>query len=104
MHYLISMHQLYRVLKELHYLGLLIVVRSASDPRDHWLLLNVSALTEEVHKKLFAKDSLVSQSLADSPLSTLGIIPESALTKILPKFITKECLKQLQYCLGTEAH
>ena len=98
MHHLSSMHQLYPVLKELHNLGLLIVVGSASDPGDHWLLLNVSALTEEVHKKLFAKDSLVSQSLADSPLSTLGIIPESALTKILPDYITKECLKQLQYC------
>ena len=40
----------------------------------------------------------MSQSLADSPLSTLGIIPESALTRILPEYITKECLKQLQYC------
>ena len=98
MHHLSSMHQLLPVLKELHILGLLIVVGSASDPRDHWLLLNVSALTEEVHKKLFAKDSLMSQSLADSPLSTLGIIPESALTRILPEYITKECLKQLQYC------
>ena len=98
MHHLISMQQLYPVLKELHNLGLLIVVGSASDARDHWLLLNVSALTEEVHKKLFAKGSLVSQSLADSPLSTLGIIPESALTRILPEYITKECLKQLQYC------
>ena len=97
-HHLISMQQLYPVLKELHYFGLLIVVGSTSDPGDHWLLLNISALTEEVHKKLFAKDSLVSQSLADSPLSTLGIIPESVLTKILPEYITKECLKQLQYC------
>ena len=99
MHHLSSMQWLYPVLKELHNLGLLIVVGSASDPRDHWLLLNVSALTEEVHKKLFAKDSLVSQYLADSPLSTLGIIPESALTRILPEYITKGCLKQLQYCL-----
>ena len=40
----------------------------------------------------------MSQSLADSPLSTLGIIPESVLTRILPEYITKECLKQLQYC------
>ena len=99
MHHLSSMQQLLPVLKELHSLGLLIVVGSASDPRDHWLLLNVSALTEEVHKNLFAKDSLVSQYLADSPLSTLGIIPESALTRILPEYITKGCLKQLQYCL-----
>ena len=98
MHHLSSMQQLYAVLKELHNLGLLIVVGSASDPRNHWLLLNVSALTEEVHKKLFAKDSLMSQLLADSPLSTLGSIPESALTRILPEYITKECLKQLQYC------
>ena len=98
MHHLSSLQQLHPVLKELHNLGLLIVVGSASDARDHWLLLNVSALTEEVHKKLFAIDSLMSQSLADSPLSTLGIIPESALTKILPEYITKECLKQLQYC------
>ena len=95
MHHLISMHQLYPVLKELHNLGLLIVVGSASDPRDHWLLLNVSALTEEVHRKLFAKDTLVSHSLPDNPL---GIIPESVLTRILPEYITKECLKQLQYC------
>ena len=97
MHYLSTVHQLYPVLNELHNLGLLIVIGSAG-PRDHWLLLNVSALTEEVHKKLFAKDSLMSQSLADSPISTLGIIPESAITKILPEYITKECLKQLQYC------
>ena len=99
MHHLSSMQWLHPVLKELHILGLLIVVGSASDPRNHWLLLNVSALTEEVHKKLFAEDSLMSQLLADSPLSTLGIIPESALTRILPEYITKECLKQLQYCL-----
>ena len=98
MHHLNSLQQLHPVLKELHNLGLLIVVGSTSDARDHWLLLNVSALTEEVHKKLFAKDSLMSQSLADSPLSTLGIIPESALARILPEYITKECLKQLQYC------
>ena len=98
MHHLSTMQQLYPVLIELHDLGLLIVVGSASDPRNHWLLLNVSALTEEVHKKLFAEDSLVSQSLADNPLSTLGIIPESVLTRILPEYITKVCLKQLQYC------
>ena len=98
MHHLSSLQQLHPVLKELHYFGLLIFVGSASGPRDHWLLLNISALTEEVHKKLFAKDSLMSQSLADSPLSTLGIIPESVLTRILPEYITKECLKQLQYC------
>ena len=98
MHHLSSIQQLLPLLKELHILGLLIAVGSASDPRNHWLLLNVSALTEEVHKRLFAKDSLMSQSLADSPLSTLGIIPESALTRILPEYITKECLKQLQYC------
>ena len=98
MHHLNSMQQLYPVLKELHNLGVLTVVGSASDSRNNWLLLNVSALTEEVHKKLFAKDSLMSQSLADTPLSTLGIIPESALTRILPEYITKECLKQLQYC------
>ena len=98
MYHLSSMQQLCPVLKELHNLGLLIVVGSASDPRNHWLLLNVSALTEEVHKRLFAEDSLMSHSPADSPLSTLGIIPESALTRILPEYITKECLKQLQYC------
>ena len=98
MHHLSSLQQLHPVLKELHDLGLLIVVGNASDPRNHWVLLNVSALTEKAHKKLFAKDSLMSQSLADSPLSTLGIIPESALTRILPEYITKECLKQLQYC------
>ena len=98
MHHLGNMQQLYPVVKELHNLGLLITVGSASDPRDHWLLLNVSALTEKVHELLFAEGSRVSQSLADNPLSTLGIIPESALTKILPAYITKECLIQLQYC------
>ena len=98
MHHLGNMQQLYPIVKELHNLGLLIAVRGASDPRDHWLLLNVSALTEKVHELLFAEGSPMSQSLVDSPLSTLGIIPESALTKILPKYITKECLKQLQYC------
>ena len=55
MHHLTSMQQLYPVLKELHYFGLLTVVGDIPDPRDHWLLLNASALTEEVHKKLFAK-------------------------------------------------
>ena len=98
MDHLGNMQQLYPIVKELHNLGLLIAVGSASDPRDHWLLLNVSALTEKVHELLFAEGSPVSQSLVDSPHSTLGIIPESVLTKILPKYITKECLKQLQYC------
>ena len=49
MHHLSTVHQLRPVLNELHNLGLLIVIGSASDPRDHWLLLNASALTEEVH-------------------------------------------------------
>jgi len=98
MHHLDDMKQLYPALRELHVHGLLIAVGSASDPRDHWFLLSVSSLTAKVHERLFAKGSPVSQSFVDSPLSTLGIIPESALTKILPEYITKECLIQLQYC------
>ena len=98
MHLLDNLRQLYPIVKELHNLGLLIAVGSASDPRDHWLLLNVSALTEKVHETLFGKGSPVSQFPVANTISTLGIIPESSLTKILPEYITKECLIQLQYC------
>ena len=96
--------QLYSIVKQLHNLGLLLVIEKEGDPiKNHLLVLNMSTLTSEVHKKLFSKFASDQLSLHTDPLQlSVGIIPETLLDKILPEYITKECLLQLQYCQGIE--
>ncbi|MCG8626807.1 MAG: hypothetical protein MJE68_32995, partial [Proteobacteria bacterium] len=66
---------------------------------DYLLLLNISKLTNEVHKLLFSKDSAHKFPLSTDPHSaSMGILPQTYLTSILPEYITTECLIQLQYC------
>ena len=91
---------LHPIVKELHDIGLLMMIGRSDEPvENHLLLLNPCTLTNEVHQNLFSKTA------AQKFLSTLGpryanmgIIPESYLHKLLPEHITKECLIQLQYC------
>ena len=96
--------QLYSIVKQLHNLGLLLIIEKEDYPIENRLLvLNMSTLTSEVHKKLFSKSA--SEQLAsyiDSLQLSVGIIPETLLDKILPEYITKECLLQLQYCQEIE--
>ena len=91
---------LYPIVKELHDIGLLMMIGRKEDQlEDHLLLLDLSSLTHEVHQKLFSDSARKKFSSSISPYYTnMGILPESCLTCILPEHITKECLIQLQYC------
>ena len=91
---------LYPILSELHDLGLLFIVNS-SNRKSSSLVLNMSQLTNIVHKSLFAQQTDLKKCFEKEGLTfslSTGIIPLSILTKILPENITKECLVQLQYC------
>ena len=91
-----NVKQLYSILTRLHDIGLLMIIGRNNDKlKDHCLILNPSELTNEVHKTLFS-DSDTSSALR--LYYTTGIIPEAKLQKILPEYITTECLVQLQYC------
>ena len=100
---------LHRVLLELHDLGLLLLIDS-SNRESSSVVLNMSQLTNIVHKSLFSEEAILKASFEKEGLSfsfSAGIIPQSILAKILPENITKECLVQLQYCQvisHTEAH
>ena len=91
---------IYPKLMELHNIGLLMIIASKSGKvEDYLLLLNISKLTNEVHKLLFSKDSAQIFPLSTDPHSaSMGILPQTYLTSILPEYITTECLIQLQYC------
>ena len=79
--------------KELHDLGLIFTIGD----RRFQIVLNISQLTNEVHKLLFSKEALKASKQAVSSFN-IGILPQSLLDKLLPPHITKECLVQLQYC------
>ena len=83
------------ILEELHDLGLLFVVEDnqCDSPQ---IILNISKLTNDVHRLLFSKEASESEEAISS--FNIGIIPKSTLDKLLPQHITKECLVQLQYC------
>ena len=84
--------------RELQNAGLLLIVgRSEDRLEDHLLITDVASLTNEVHKKLFSKEAR--EKLKSLP-ARMGILPENCLYDIfeLPKYVTKECLIQLQYC------
>ena len=89
------------VLQELHEIGVLFMTRG--DKRYNLqVILNISKLTNEVHKLLFsneAKLELIKDiENADAISFNIGVLPKAFLDKILPEYITKECLVQLQYC------
>ena len=92
-----SLHQ---ILLELHDLGLLFLIDS-SNRESSSVVLNMSQLTNIVHKSLFSEEAVLKASFEKEGLSfsfSAGIIPLSILGKVLPENITKECLVQLQYC------
>ena len=92
-----SLHQ---ILLELHDLGLLFLIDS-SNRESSSVVLNMSQLTNIVHKSLFSEEAVLKASFEKEGLSfsfSAGIIPQSILAKILQENITKECLVQLQYC------
>ena len=90
------------VLQELHEIGVLFMTRD--DKCDNLqVVLNISKLTNEVHKLLFsneAKHELTKDIENADAISSfnIGVLPKALLVKILPQYITKECLVQLQYC------
>ena len=96
-------YALYPIVKELHDIGLLMMIgRSEDQIEDYLLLLNLSSLTHEVHKLLFSSSESVIQNYNSSAIphhyADMGILPESYLASVLPEHISKECLVQLQYC------
>ena len=95
-----EMQIFYPILLELHDLGLLFLIDSRNRESSS-VILNMSRLTNIVHKSLFSEEAILKASFEKEDLSFLfsaGIIPQSILAKILPENITKECLVQLQYC------
>ena len=97
---------LYVILDELHSLGLLMIIEKSDrieyTSTDITLLLNVPKLTHEVHQLLFSDHPTtytMTPQLPTAPCSiSMGILPVNYLNDILPKYITVECLVQLQYC------
>ena len=90
------------VLSELHDLGLLFIVNS-SNVENMSIVLNVSQLTNIVHKSLFSEEAKPAlKEIYDKEGLTrsfsAGVIPQKILAKILPRNIAMECLVQLQYC------
>ena len=89
---------LYPVLEQLHDVGLLMIIGRHTDKlEDHILLLNISKLTNEVHKLLFSNLKVDDDPNLHARLS-MGVLPKSSLSSILPEYITIDCLVQLQYC------
>jgi ankyrin repeat protein len=95
-----SADALHPIVRELHDIGLLMLIgRNEDELGDYLLLLNPSSLTNEVHEKLFSNSAVEKlESLIGPHFANMGILPESCLASILPDHITKECLVQLQYC------
>lgn len=92
---------LHCLVMELHALGLLMIIRGLGiRMEDSLLLLNVLKLTNEVHELLFSNPSrhLAAYPSSDSCSASMGILPAKYLEKILPEYVTTDCLIQLQYC------
>jgi GTPase SAR1 family protein len=88
---------LYAGLCELHDIGLLFMVGD-STKENLQVILNISELTNKVHQLLFSTTDSTGESSAQFSPFLSGIIPLECLQTMLPKYITKECLIQLQYC------
>ena len=82
------------LMRELHDIGILFVIGDERDDNPQ-VILNISKLTNEVHKLLFSKEAEFLEVISSF---NIGILPQSVLEKLLPQHITKECLVQLQYC------
>ena len=82
------------LMRELHDVGILFVIADERGDNPQ-VILNISKLTNEVHKLLFSKEAEFLEAISSF---NIGILPQSLLEKILPQHITKECLVQLQYC------
>ena len=96
-----SMIHLHPLLQQLQAIGELLIVGGKED--DSYLILSISQLTNEVHKELFSPEAAdahkeLFSKKQDELLFNIGVLPESFLKRILPEYITKECLIQLQYC------
>ena len=91
---------LFSLVKELHDLGLLLAIeKKDSSIENHLIILKIAALTSDVHRNLFSKAGKAELAKHTDELKlSVGIIPESLLDKVLPEYITKECLIKLQYC------
>ena len=90
------MTHLHPLLQQLQDIGELLIVGGEGD--NSYLILSVSQLTNEVHKKLFSKEPDSFPRKPDDLSFNIGLLPESFLQEILPEHITRECLIQLQYC------
>ena len=95
---------LYSLIKELHNLGLLLAIEKEGCPiKNHLIVLSISTLTSDVHRSLFSESGKAELAKHTDELElSVGIIPESLLDKVLPEYITKECLIKLQYCQEIE--
>ena len=85
---------LYPILLQLHAIGSLLII--GGKEKDCYLVLNVTKLTNEVHRRLFSEGALSNKP--DLASFNIGLLPQSLLQNVLPPYITKECLTQLQYC------
>jgi ankyrin repeat protein len=94
-----SADALHPIVRELHDIGLLMLIgRNEDELENYLLLLNPSSLTNEVHEKLFSGSAVKKLRSSIGPhFANMGILPESYLARLLPEHITKECLVQLQY-------
>ena len=95
-----TVEYLYPVIEQLHNVGLLMIIGRYYDKlEENVLLLNISKLTNDVHKLLFSNPTL---PVDDDPnlhaRLSMGVLPQSYLECILPEYITTDCLIQLQYC------
>ena len=84
------------ILEELHDLGIIFTIGSRCDSTQ--VILNISKLTNEVHRLLFSHEARKILHY------NIGILPQSVLDVLLPQYITKECLVQLQYCQEISQH
>lgn len=96
-------NKLHSLSKELQGAGLLLIVTQGEDPlEDHLLVTDVTSLTNKVHQELFSNKAR--NKLKSRIPAKMGVLPENFLCsnntifKEFPKYITKECLIQLQYC------
>ena len=90
------------VLQELHEIGVLFMTRD-DKCNNLQVILNISKLTNEVHKLLFSNEAKLELTKGIKNADTIstfniGVLNKALLDQILPKYITKECLVQLQYC------
>ena len=91
---------LYTLIRELHDLGLLIVIEREGDSiENHIIIIKISTFTSDVQSKLFSKSAKADLTKRIGELKfSVGIIPESLLERVLPEYITREILLKLQYC------